>query len=361
MKNISQPVHLFGLNPLIRTWVDFVPMGFHAHPESGIVYIDAGNAVEPGIIDHHYAKAAANCSCEILIRQPELLLEHIRDTPISQLEFRFHDPPDLDCAASLYAAYEFIEAEKLPDIEPRQEILEKLAAYMRQVNHARVPQPERLSDSLYGIYKAHDLLAQQKYGGALTNALRLEAGVRVVDATCYLIQQHPENGDFATIFQFQPDWFAEEKRLIEKDRARYREDLKSRSHTYKARINGVPEPVTGIWLDHPQSLFFRIWAWNDPNAPGGEGYHFIALDISQPGKTRILIGVNPDAGTNLRGLGQLMEKHETQKRKQLGKERPAHADLWYFGEGHKYGLIGSPGNGTILTPEEVQKIHESWE
>lgn len=355
MKNISRPVRLFGLNPLIRSWVDFVPMGFRAQPEPGVVYLDAGNAVEPGIIDHHCAGTGAHCSCELLIRHPELLLDHMRDTPVSQLEFRFHDPPDLDCVASLYAAYE------LMDINPRHAMLEKLAAYMHEVNHAQVPQPERLSDSLYGVYKAHEMLAQKRYDPQLNNRLLLEAVMRIVDAACYLMEEQKEHGDFATIFQFRPQWFVEERELIEEDRAQYQEDLKLGSHSYTARVNGIPEPVTGIWLDHPQSLFFRLWAWNDPNAPDGQGYHFIALDVSQLDCNRILIGVNPDAGTDLKGLGELLEVHETQKRQQLGKERPAHSDPWYYGQGHRYGLIAAPGNGTVLTAEEIQQIHESWE
>lgn len=362
MRNIREPVHLFGLNPLVGYWVDFVPMGFIARPEEGVVYLDAGNTNAPGIIDHRCENIEARSACELLVRQPELLLDHVRNIPISHLEFRFHDPPDLDCAASFYVACE------LMDSHPRKHILEKLAAYINHVNYARILEPERLPDSLYGIYKAHTMLVMKKYGIDITNTLLLEAAVRVIDAAIYLMEKHETDGDFASIFQFQPECFAEEKQLIQHDKGQYQEDVTRRCHTYTARVNGILEPVTGLWLDHPQSLLFRIWAWNDPCAPGGKGYQFIAIDFSVSGKNRFVIGVNPEAGTNINGLGQLLEQHETIRRKQLGKERPSNPigyaadtpDPWYFGQGHNYTVIDSPDQGTVLTAEEVQKIHETW-
>lgn len=36
------------------------------------------------------------------------------------------------------------------------------------------------------------------------------------------------------------------------------------------------------------------------------------------------------------------------------------SDPRYFGQGHGYAVIDSPGRGTVLTGEEVQGIHEGW-
>jgi len=94
-------MHLFGLSPLVRSWVDFVPMGFVACPEQGVVYIDTGNSVEPGIIDHHHRSHTEQSICELLVHKPELLLEHLARIRPSQWEFRLHQIPDLDCAATL--------------------------------------------------------------------------------------------------------------------------------------------------------------------------------------------------------------------------------------------------------------------
>ena len=103
LRHVAQPVQLFAIRPLLPYWVDFVPMGFVASPEPGVVYIDTGNSGEKGIIDHHFQGDRADSACELLLRQPELLLDHLKESPISQIEFRLHQQPDLDCAATLYS------------------------------------------------------------------------------------------------------------------------------------------------------------------------------------------------------------------------------------------------------------------
>ena len=108
---------------------------------------------------------------------------------------------------------------------------------------------------------------------------------------------------------------------------------------------------------------------SDPSAPGGQGYPFLTVDCSQPQKNRFIISVAPESGTHLKGLGQRLEQREALKRKHLGQERPVepirypsdNSDPWYFGQGHQYTIIDSPWEGTILTAEEVQNIHESWQ
>ena len=363
MRNIAQPVRLFGLKPLLPYWVDFVPMGFVASPERGVVYLDTGNAAQPGIIDHHFEQRRADSACESLVKHPDLLLEHVKGLPPSQIEFRLHAQPDFDCVAALYAAHELLAN------QPRHDLLRRLAEYASKVDRACLPHPEWLNVSVYGVFRAHQLLASRHHGAACDDLRRVEYGLRVIDAAMFLMEARPQDGDLASIFQFEPDWFTEERELLERDLATYHEDVALRSHTYAARVNGLPEPVLGIWLDHPRSLFFRVWGWNDPNAPGGRGYPFLAIDFSMPGKNRFVIGVSPESGTNVNGLGQLLERHETEKRERLGKQRPIqpirypadNSDPWYFGQGHNYALVDSPGQGTILTAEETQQIHEHWQ
>ena len=363
MRNIEERVRLFGINPLLRYWVDFVPMGFVAHAEKGVVYLDTGNSDEPGIIDHHFAGQQAQSACEHLIRHPELLLNHIRNVPLSRIEFRLHNSPDFDCAATLYCAYELMEQ------EPRRKILQKLAAYVSKVDQGEIPGAAHLSDSLYGIFVAHQRRTTMRHGRETNDFHLLEAGLRAIDAAVYLMEQFPEKADFSSIFSLQQGWFVEEWKLIQEDLLCYHEDLVLRGHSYTARLNGCTEITTGLWLDHPESLFYKLWAQADEQAPGGKGYQYLTIDLSEPGQNRFIIRVDPESGTDLRGLGELLEQHETDKRRELGKERPIHpirypsdnSDPWYFGQGHAYTIIDSPHAGTVLTAEEVQKIHESWE
>jgi len=362
MRNIAQPVHLFALSPLLRSWVDFVPMGFVAAPERGVVYLDTGNARQPGIIDHHFGGHDMHSACELLLRQPELLLDHLRGVPLSQIEFRLHAQPDFDCAATLYAAYELLGK------RPRHDLLLALAAYDSQIDQGRIPNPTRLSDSLIGVFIAHQRRVADASGGRASDWHLLEAGLRVIDAALYLLEANPA-AHLSHIFKSRPEWFPEERRLIQDDRRRYDEDMALRSHSYFAHVNGLAAPVEGLWLDHPQSIFYKLWVKTALNERGEERFRFMTLDLSPAEKNRFIIRVDPDSGTDLNGLGQLLEQHETRKRQELGKNRPIepirypaeNSDPWYFGQGHQYTILDAPYEGTVLTAAEVQRIHEEWQ
>jgi hypothetical protein len=188
--------------------------------------------------------------------------------------------------------------------------------------------------------------------------------MRVIDAAMYLMDKNID-ADFSSVFSMRHGWFKEERLMIRNDRKVYDEDIRLRSLKYSARVNGASERVPGIWLDHPQSILFKIWARNDPAAGG---YSFIVVDCSTPDYNRYVISVDPESAYGLNGLGQELERHESLKRKATGNERPVNpirlpsdnSDPWYFGQGHNYTIVDSPRAGTVLSAEEVRKIHETW-
>ncbi|MEZ4525689.1 MAG: adenylate/guanylate cyclase domain-containing protein [Desulfobacterales bacterium] len=363
-----KPVHVYAVSPLLRYRVDFVPMGFVAMPEKAVVYIDTGNACQHGILDHHFSGRETDSACELLLKRPELLLEHIRGIPDSKIEFRVHTMPDLDCAATLYAAYDIKDDKK----ESRRSLLEKLGRYVGQTDQGLIPDADRLADSLYGIFMAHQHLVRKRSSPAKADLRLLEAGLRVIDAAMYLMEKNPDAA-FSSVFVQEPEWFPEERELIRTDRSQYELDISHpESRIYTARINrpetGDSRKVTGLWLHKPGSRFFKQWARTDPRAPGGKGYVLLAVDQSGEKKNRFVISVDPESGCNLEGLGEVLEKQEFEKREKEGKPRPAeprrfpanNADPWYFGWGHAFTIVDSPREGTILTAEEVQALHERW-
>ncbi|MFP4306561.1 MAG: hypothetical protein ACLFPR_10130 [Desulfococcaceae bacterium] len=203
----------------------------------------------------------------------------------------------------------------------------------------------------------------------------LEAGLRVVDASMFLMERSKQEQGFAKIFQLRPDWFSEERSLIGNDRKAYLSD-KRHGTTYQARINrkGRAEKVTGLWLTRPQSLFFKHWARTDPQAPGASGYQFLAVDLSfrvdetEVFQGRFVISVDPESGADLNGLGEALERMESERRRELDMPRPLeprripadNSDPWYFGQGHLFTIVDAPRAGTVLTPEEVRQAHENW-
>ncbi len=353
IKNM-QAVHVYGISPLLRYRIDFVPMGFVAEKEEGVVYIDTGNAICPGVIDHHRAEQEKGSACALLLEKPELLLDHIRDIPEAQIEFRLHSDPDTDCAATLYLAFELMAPEKYF----RRQIMEKLAEYISRIDQGQIPEPENLEWSLYGIFMVHrnrmkkKWMERKKGGTAAEKAdfILLESGLRVIDAAVCIMEHEPA-AEFSSLFRHRPGWFCREREIIAEDRLLYETDLshpRCREYTAPVRMkkSGEFKHVRGLWLENPQSAFFKLWARNEPGAPGGRGYRFLAVDWSAADKKRFVISVDPESGTDLKGLGPLLEAGEKIKREMLGRPRPRHpvrppsdnSDPWYFGQGHHYTL-----------------------
>lgn len=376
IKNM-RPVHLYGVAPLLTYRVDFVPMGFVARAERGVVYIDTGNAADFGIIDHHYAGCAAGCACELLLANPHFVVGHLQNLDAAEIEFRLHAFPDIDCAATLYAAFDLMTPEKFH----RRPALSKIAEYVGQIDQGMIPDPDHLDRSLYGVFMAHQARMHRRHDAQVKAGLEkpekihltlLRAGLRVIDAAVYLLVRIP-SADPASVFIHRPAWFSEEQAAVRADRDLYEAD---RSHPdtapFTARVNleetGDIRRAAGLWIANPKSAFFKQWVRNDRRAPGGRGYALMAVDWSEPGKNRFVISVDPESGMNLKGLGEALEARESEKRQTLGKPRPVHpirppadnSDPWYFGQGHHYTIVDSPREGTILTADEVKAVLAGW-
>jgi hypothetical protein len=84
--------------------------------------------------------------------------------------------------------------------------------------------------------------------------------------------------------------------------------------------------------------------------------------------TRYILSVDPLAGVTLKGLGAELERAETEKRRQLGQQRPitpkrpgyANSDPWYDGRSPllNYMVVDTPRGGTVLTAQEIRAIVE---
>ena len=356
LKNIERESRIYGLAPLLRYWVDFVPAGFVGEPEPGVVYLDVGSQCVPGIVDHHFRDGRARSSSATLVSRPELVTEHLQSFPRTQIQFRVHQLPDLDCTSALHIACELIEG------SPRMELLQLLAAYVDQIDQGFIPRPEQFADSLYGVFVAH----QHLVGGG--DRQRLEAGLRVVDAALYIAEAAPDGADFSTIFCSHPEWFVRERELLECDQQTYREDH-ARGELFQAPVGGLAEPATWLLLDHPRSVLFKMWARTDTADPGGRGHACMVVDWSREEKARYVLSVDPDAGLHLRGLGQQLEREESAQRERMGLQRPAeprrypadNADPWYMGWGHQFTIIDSPWNGTVLSARQIREVMAAWD
>ena len=117
--------------------------------------------------------------------------------------------------------------------------------------------------------------------------------------------------------------------------------------------------VSGLWISKPKSTLFKSWVRGDEKRSNAKGFVFTAIELSS---NRTVISVSPDSSVYLKGLGNLLEKAETENRQlcsqiRLGENRPGYdsPDPWYDGRSplHNFTIIDSPRCGTILNKEEI--------
>lgn len=116
-----------------------------------------------------------------------------------------------------------------------------------------------------------------------------------------------------------------------------------------------PELVDGLVVQNPKSFLLKEWARRDVfNSPLGRGFSFLLTNL---GHRRFIIGVDPEAGVNLRGLGSLLNQREKEKRERLG--RPV-SERWYEGNCpfFDYRIIDSPRTARPSTTGKYWK--QSW-
>jgi hypothetical protein len=129
-------------------------------------------------------------------------------------------------------------------------------------------------------------------------------------------------------------------------------------------------------LDPEACLFFKDWARTDTvHCPNGKGFVGLSVFVSESAreKRRCILSVTPGNGVTLRGLGELLDQAESERRRQVygvdnrlidpatGEPltpRPGwnNADPWYDGRAHGYTIVDAPRAGTMLSAEEIEEI-----
>ncbi len=358
LKNISKEVDIYAIDSLVKFWVDFVPMGYVAYKEEGIVYIDTGGSLSQTIIDHHHETMKEGSACGSFMKDPEYFLSEIRKIDSSFIEFRLHSMPDFDCISTFYVIQEFLLG------NPRIKLLEKLSAYVSQIDQGFIPEPEFFNDSIFGIFvgQLSTLKNNDDYNALLE-------GLKVIDAAMFIAESINEKEvDFSSIFKNYSNIFTDARKMLNDDLAHYKQDCKN-GFEYDAYVikqkNKIK--VKGLCLKDPKSSLFKMWTRNPVD--GKKRYEFLTIHLTSNNKNRYIISIDPESQISLMGLGEFLEKHEKEKREKLNLQRPINpirypsdnSDPWYFGQGHNYTIIDSPFCGSILSIEEIVKIHSCWE
>jgi hypothetical protein len=367
----------------------FVGMGDHAPANASPgdrLYLDTGNDLRPGVIDHHQLTAYNGSTTGLVLVRPELIDGAVVPTrrPDDSFTLIVHERPDLDCVASAYLASAYLTTGAFPGGA------EALGHYVDKVDEGLLGLTLSNPFALYAAYsRLTDRLASDP---DKSNPERWRAnvagGMRLIDHVLAEVRGGkalPEVDAFAC-----PSLLGEEDRqAVRDDIQRYGSKLiDPRTHARQVRLHlpgqyGGRSMIEALLVrdvqnaDDPERvLFFKDWARSDARR-AGNGRGFVGLSVFMTESTRqtrrCVLSVVPDSGASLRGLGALLDQAEADRRRQLygvddratdpatGAVRPprpgyANSDPWYDGRAHGFTIVDAPRGGTQLTADEIETI-----
>jgi hypothetical protein len=142
-------------------------------------------------------------------------------------------------------------------------------------------------------------------------------------------------------------------RKVENDYFRYLDDVgRAQKLTLDLPLSQErgKRKVDGLVVKNPSSFLLKEWARREMSLSSlGEGFSFLLTNF---GNQRYIIGVDPEKGIYLQGLGDLLNRREAEKREASGRPFPLR---WYDGNCpfFNYRIIDSPQDGTLLSQEEI--------
>jgi hypothetical protein len=367
----------------------FVGMGQQAPPDGAPgdrLYLDTGNDLRPGVIDHHQLTAYSGSTTGLVLVHPELIDGAVvparrRDDPFTLV---VHEQPDLDCVSSAYLASAYLTTSSFPGGA------EALAHYVDKVDEGLLGLTLANPFALYAAYSrlADNISAEAARSNPERWRAAVEGGMRLIDHVLAEVrggEALPEVDAFAC-----PGLLGEaDRQAVRDDIDRYARKLADpHTHARQARLRlpgqyGGQTVVEALVVRDVQNaddagrvLFFKDWARSDSRRAGnGRGFVALSVFMSESARQgrRCILSVVPDSGASLRGLGTLLDQAEADRRRRLyGVDdratdpatgaprvpRPGYAnsDPWYDGRAHGFTIVDSPRGGTLLTADEIEAI-----
>lgn len=361
------------------------------------LYLDCGNALGPGVIDHHQLPAYHGSTTGLIVLHPELVSGSLRaDREVNDpFTIVLHQQPDLDCLTSAYLAVCLLCDGTVPT---------GADAMARYVDDIDTGQPGFSLDRPFTLYTAYLLLVNDLCGHDRTLWHDLiEKGLQVVEFALGRVAADGVSILDVDAFECASVFRARDRREVQLDRDRYFDKLAPTSSScrrYKLRLPcvfGGTQEVDALFardvqnVDDPnRCIYFKDWARTDfENSPAGQGFQALSVFVPEsPGAEsddstgrrstsaqvrRCILSVTPSSGVTLKGLGAQLELAESECRiKQLGVDdrvidrktgqslpkRPGYdnADPWYDGRGHNYTIVDSPRSGTRLEAEQIENV-----
>lgn len=329
----------------------FVPYGSRLEAEKDTFVLDVGMRTVPGIIDHHHKDAEPECTASLITKHPALVLNHIDREKIAReidqpyvLHIITHHRPDFDAVSSIFLVLKLIETGRI-DAE-----MEKIAKYTKMVDSASLPKDWDLPSTPYAILRALFLKIRRRNEAA--NFERVKCGLRFMNFIYEKSKEGHEIFHNKSLFS-GIDRYEQAVSKAENDYFSYLHDLEYSQNLELALplISGRGKKMAdGLIVRNPRSYLFKDWARRDViHSPLKKGFSFLMTNFAN---TRFILGVDPEMGIHLKGLGDLLNQKEEERRKREG--RPF-TQRWYDGNCplFNFRIIDSPQDISSLSHQEI--------
>lgn len=301
----------------------FVKVGTEISFRENTLYLDVGNRLCFGIIDHHQLKNIKKSATRLVFESPNFIPKNLQNIIL-------HNSPDLDCVASSYLANYYFQFKRFPSFA------KKLCDFLDKSDFGLKLENKINLSSLFTILKS-----------------KAKDDFEIINLGHKLIEDLSEIGFDMDNY---PYIFSEYMKDIENDINIFDKDLINSKTIVSKLFNRYSknyEDLKGLILKNPKSKFFKYWARD-------KGYDLL---IVQWNKRRVVVSLKGDSFYTLEGVGDILNKHETKRREELNicvKEENREGydipDPWYDGRAHEYTIIDSPRRGTELEIDDIIDI-----
>lgn len=336
------------LRDKINVEFDFVPYGREFEPQKNILVLDVGMKTVPGVIDHHHPQAEVECTASLIVKNPSLVLNHLSREKIIQNEKTLrvitHCLPDFDAVCSIFLSLMLL---KKGDMDSS---MMKIAQYTKMVDSARLPKNIDLASTPYSILRS--LFRKIKKGKREASEQRVEEGIKFME---FLYSKSKEGYEIEQNRMLFSGIDRYEKAMLraENDYFYYLKDLeRAQKLELYLPLTGMKgkKNVDGLVVKNPHSFLLKEWARRDlKHSRLNEGFTFLMTNF---GNKRYILGVDPEKGVNLYGLGSMLNQKESQKK---ASQRRDPDNQWYEGNCpfFNFRIVDSPQNGSSLSHQEI--------
>jgi hypothetical protein len=368
----------------------FVGYGTQAPADAGgqdRLFLDVGNALGPGVLDHHHLTGGVGSTASLVLAHPEFVAAAVnpRRRPGDPFTVVLHEHPDFDGTAAAFLALAYLETGRFPD---------GAAALARYADRVDAGYPGFSLACPFTPYAAFRRLGDRlagRVGDSPAEAWQRQVreGIALLGDVLRVAAETGRPPEVVDAFACAGLFSDADRQTVRDDIARYRRKLADpRCAARRARLllparAGGTAPAEALLVrdlnppgDPDRCLFFKDWARGDAERCGG-GEGFTALSVFEPERPgqvrRCILSVAPGRGVSPRGLGAALDRAESERRREIygaddrvtdpatGAAKPPragydNADPWYDGRDHDDTIVDAPRSGTLLRAEEIEAI-----